>query len=117
MIEDRYIKLFAASAGLLGLYLGGFVGLLLRWPLPQAVACALVFAGVVVFAVQLWLAPRANYIAIWKMLVFWLAGIGLASLLVSPFWANLTLLAAGLLGAWWQEPAKEPGSRKGPPPS
>ncbi len=83
-LQTRHVRLIVGTAGLLALFSGGFLGVMLshavgsRWELLTgllALAGALGFAALILWALRLVLAPDADYLRPLRPLKAWSAAI------------------------------------------
>lgn len=114
-VKDEHVRFILPSVGVLGLYLGGFLGLALFSKLTASqsaaallafsTACALLTGGAVLLAVQIWLWPVGRAATTNRMLKAWGLALPLCWAIIrvlgeheflAGFLQNLVLWTAGL---------------------
>jgi hypothetical protein len=124
-LERRHAKLIVPTAGLFGLYAGGFLGMGLAslrsspWSTFGLLLAHAVPALIVGFAVMIpvdgWMGDKASHVDLLKIPLYWIAtGVSLyaANWIIEkatpwalpPFVSNLSLWLAGFLAIWIDEP-------------
>lgn len=109
-LQDEHVKLILPSAGVLGLYLGGFIGAFLaaRGPEPKAwvllagaAAGALAGGGTALFAVQVWLWPLGSFATIAGILKAWLLAAPLCWLVLRVLGESAVLASSLQNALFW----------------
>lgn len=132
-VKDEHVRFLLPTCGVFGLYLGGFLGVLLFGKLSSeseaalfafAGVCGLLTAGAFVLAVQIWLWPVGRAATITRMLKAWTLALPLCWAilrmlgeheLLAGFLENLVLWTAGLASVVLDE-RRAASAKPGPPP-